>query len=164
MSHVQVVPPEPMSYKDKKKQNAFQNTWLQKRRLEWIDSQGGKCVKCGSVERLEVDHIERAGKTTHRIWSFSEKRRKEELKKCQVLCYYCHKQKTISEFKKPLVHGTNNGYNKHKCKCFECMEWMRQNSRRKRELKKKTIRDGVTGNTTDFESVILRSNRSLGTK
>lgn len=44
------------------------------------------------------------------------------------------------------------------------MEWMRQNSRRKRELKKNAFPGGVTGNTTDFESVVSRSNRDWGTK
>ena len=153
-----------MSYKDKKKQNTFQNTWLQKRRLEWIELQGGKCVKCGSIEKLEVDHINREDKVTHRVWSLSDERRKKELFKCQVLCHDCHKEKTISELSKPLVHGTSNGYCKHKCKCFYCMEWMRQNSRRKRELKKNAFPGGVTGNTTDFESVVSRSNRDWGTK
>lgn len=123
-----------MAYKNKKKQNNFQNEWIQARRFEWIALQGGKCVQCGSAENLEVDHINRQEKTLKpsQIWSRRKEVREVELLKCQVLCYHCHKIKTINEFTKPLVHGTLNGYRKHKCKCFDCMEWMREDSRRKR--------------------------------
>jgi uncharacterized protein YnzC (UPF0291/DUF896 family) len=47
---------------------------------------------------LQVDHINNKEKISHRIWSWSEKRRNEELAKCQALCLICHKEKTRSEF------------------------------------------------------------------
>ncbi|MEM1416560.1 MAG: HNH endonuclease [Myxococcota bacterium] len=55
---------------------------------------GKSCVKCGSVERLELDHIDPAQKVTHSIWSWSQARREAEIAKCQVLCRRCHKRKT----------------------------------------------------------------------
>jgi len=64
--------------------------------LEYL---GGKCVKCGATERLEFDHIKREGKkyeiSTRLTYNFDNL--KEELNKCQLLCYDCHKVKTISE-------------------------------------------------------------------
>ncbi len=43
-------------------------------RAEWIESQGGKCVLCSSVEDLEIDHVDRATKSFDiaRIWSRSK--------------------------------------------------------------------------------------------
>ena len=64
--------------------------------LEYL---GGKCVKCGSTERLEFDHIKREEKKydiTPKLTSNFDIL-KEELDKCQLLCYDCHKIKTKSE-------------------------------------------------------------------
>jgi len=67
--------------------------------LEYL---GGKCVVCGTTERLEFDHIKREGKK----YEISIKLTcnfdtiKEELDKCQLLCVDCHKIKTKSELTK----------------------------------------------------------------
>lgn len=74
---------------------AYQKSWIKNRRDQWI-AENGPC-KCGSDDRLQVDHIDPKTKTTHRIWSWSEERRKSELLKCQVLCYSCHKKKSAKE-------------------------------------------------------------------
>ena len=64
--------------------------------LEYL---GGKCVKCGTTHNLQFDHIKREGKK----YTITEKITnnftilKEELDKCQLLCYDCHKIKTKSE-------------------------------------------------------------------
>lgn len=56
---------------------------------------GGKCVRCGSVENLQFDHIDPTTKvnpvtrnnfTVENFW--------KEVKKCQLLCFDCHKLKT----------------------------------------------------------------------
>ena len=74
-----------------------QKAWYEKvvkgRRKDWIEA-NGPCAKCGSWDRLEVDHIDPSTKVSHNVWGWSETRRLEELAKCQVLCYSCHKEKT----------------------------------------------------------------------
>lgn len=66
------------------------------RRQEWF-KENGPCVDCGSWERLEVDHIDPSTKVNHAVWSWTEKRRIEELSKCAVRCYDCHKKKSVRE-------------------------------------------------------------------
>ena len=64
--------------------------------LEYL---GGKCVKCGTIHNLQFDHIKREGKKYEISAKLSYKfdNLKEELDKCQLLCYDCHKIKTKSE-------------------------------------------------------------------
>jgi hypothetical protein len=94
-----------MGYKDKDKQREYARIWMAKRRQDWIDSQGGKCVQCGSVDRLEVDHIDPSLKvwTPSNIWSRKQEDRDRELAKCQILCDKCHSIKNSEQW-----HDTNN--------------------------------------------------------
>jgi HNH endonuclease len=85
-----------MPYKDKSIQYRYQTARLCERRLKWL-AENGPCKQCGSLDRLEVDHIDPGKKSTHRIWSYSLEKRLAELSKCQVLCYSCHKKKSASE-------------------------------------------------------------------
>lgn len=87
-----------MPYKDKEQQRAYQREWCQRRRAEHLA--GESCVKCGSTDRLEIDHIEEHRKVSHRIWSWTDKRRQQELDKCQVLCHDCHQEKTSAYLSK----------------------------------------------------------------
>ena len=107
-----------MTFKDPDEQREYQRLWRAKRRAEWFADKS--CVKCRSVERLELDHIDRATKVSHSIWSWSQEKREAEISKCQVLCHDCHLGKTVYENTKPLEHGTINGYNVKKCKCSDC--------------------------------------------
>lgn len=103
------------------------NRYHQKKK-KFIDLFGGKCVKCESINRLEFDHINWKNKTFNisRLWSLAEKTVLEELKKCQLLCNDCHKEKN----KKDIIeirtgsteqpHGTYWRYRKHKCRCIAC--------------------------------------------
>jgi 5-methylcytosine-specific restriction endonuclease McrA len=88
-----------MPYEDKDKQREFQRNWVAKRRADWFSNKS--CVRCGSQEDLQIDHIDPKTKShllkslhNNAIWSWSEKRREDELAKCQVLCDPCHKEKT----------------------------------------------------------------------
>lgn len=67
---------------------AARNAWL---------AEHGPCVKCGSTERLELDHKDPATKIDHKVWTWSPTRRDVELAKCQVLCFICHRLKTNEE-------------------------------------------------------------------
>ncbi len=117
-----------MVYKDRAKRNEYQNHWLKERRRKWLANKG--CVVCGSVEELEIDHINPDTKVSHKIWSWAAERRAEELEKCQVLCVDCHREKT-SAWRATLahdleeMHGTCTGYTKFRCRCEECREWKR---------------------------------------
>lgn len=88
-----------MPYKDNDRRREYQRAWVRKNRQSWI-SNNGPCAACGSLENLEVDHIDRTKKETHKVWSWSKKRRDRELNKCQVLCETCHKEKTAKETSK----------------------------------------------------------------
>lgn len=121
-----------MGYKDIEKQRKFQRKRCARNRREWfIDKY---CVRCGSVEQLELDHINPKDKITHNVWSWSPQKRKEELAKCQVLCRDHHKEKTRKDMGYGLKHGTENGYGYYKCRCDECRlaNTVGQRSRRKK--------------------------------
>lgn len=85
---------------------------------------GKSCVRCGSTERLEVDHIDPSTKVTHTFWDYSEKKRAEELKKCQVLCRSCHLKKSATD--RGHIAGGRCGsrykYEVLKCRCDLCRE------------------------------------------
>jgi hypothetical protein len=85
-----------MPYSDPAKQAAYQAEWISKRRQVWI-LDNGPCEICGYSDKLQIDHIDPSSKLTHRIWSWTQKRRDEELKKCRVLCYKCHDTKSRTE-------------------------------------------------------------------
>lgn len=76
------------------------------RRAKWFE-ENGPCAKCGSWDNLELDHIDRTTKVTHAVWSWSEKKRSEELEKCQVLCCDCHRKKSVQECFDLGVYGAN---------------------------------------------------------
>jgi 5-methylcytosine-specific restriction endonuclease McrA len=108
-----------VGYKNKNQQREYQRQWIAKNRAKWI-SENGPCKKCGSSEKLEVDHRDPSSKINHNVWSWSEERRAVELKKCWVLCHKCHSQKTADE-RGRAEHGTNSKYTgPSKCRCNEC--------------------------------------------
>lgn len=92
-----------MPYKDKEQMRAYQRQWIADRRAQFFD---GKACECGSTDRLELDHIDPTKKVSHKIWSWSAAKREAELVKCQVLCYDCHKKKSIeANLKRFCVNG-----------------------------------------------------------
>jgi hypothetical protein len=107
-----------MPYKSRAEQSAFTLRRMKAIRDSWFA--GKCCVWCGSVERLELDHIDPSQKESHKIWGWSEVRRNAELSKCRVLCHRCHKQRSDGQMRKPLIHGTLTTYMSHKCRCTQC--------------------------------------------
>ena len=108
----------------------YMNRRYQKRKRAAIKALGGKCAKCGSRRRLQFDHRDRRKKkfTIGKfLVSVSEQKLKKELKKCQLLCWYCHNAKTQKELgrnlvktRNGLIHGSYAAYNIHKCRCNKC--------------------------------------------
>lgn len=106
-------------YADKETQRAYQNAWMQQRRQDWLNERG-PCVDCGSLNNLEVDHVDPTKKVTHRVWSWSEERRLAELEKCVPRCQSCHKSKTADFRKAQVQHGSYVMRYRHHCDCTEC--------------------------------------------
>jgi 5-methylcytosine-specific restriction endonuclease McrA len=128
-----------MPYKDPERQREYQRLRSAKTRADWLA--GRSCKVCGSIKRLEVDHIDPDKKVSHRVWSWSNQRREIELSKCQVLCHTHHVEKTNRDNgESVIVHGTNWGYIGYKCRCRPCTdahvkinnEWRWQTGRRKK--------------------------------
>ena len=131
-----------MPFKDHLKRNAYMREYHLKRyhrlRNLAILQLGGKCQSCGSVERLQLDHIDPKTKKFEVSVFLSVKLSdfEEELKKCQILCNRCHYLKTTLEQGKFLrgTHGTLTTYSHGKCRCQECKDVWNKHSR---EYKKK---------------------------
>jgi 5-methylcytosine-specific restriction endonuclease McrA len=89
-----------MAYTGEKKR-AYQRTWLAARRASYVAGQ--RCVHCGSLEKLELDHIDSTAKAaswSHAIWSWTKARLEAELAKCQWLCHVCHLKKSIADWRR----------------------------------------------------------------
>lgn len=84
-----------MPFKDSEQRRAFQRVWLARRRAEWFAA-NGPCVDCGSNDNLQLDHVDARSKVSHRVFSWSAKRRETELAKCVVRCRPCHCVKTVA--------------------------------------------------------------------
>ena len=100
----------------------YDREWIAARRTEFFANKS--CSSCGSKDDLQLDHIDRAEKVTHRIWSWSQERRSAEIEKCQVLCAACHKAKTKAENVIEYPCGTYGRYRKG-CRCSSCKEAVR---------------------------------------
>ena len=84
---------------NKEKVREQQRECSKERKSYCIEYLGGKCVECGTTHNLQFDHIKREGKkyTIAPKITYKFDNLKEELDKCQLLCYDCHKIKTKSE-------------------------------------------------------------------
>ena len=109
-----------MPYKDKEAKRKYQRVWMANRRKNWLNDKS--CIACGSIEQLEIDHVNPDEKWKHNFWSYSWKKIYSELEKCQVLCKPCHSSKTKVDLgaELPAEHGTHRAYNKKKCRCDVC--------------------------------------------
>lgn len=89
--------------RNKENYRQYLNTYMKKRwnkrRQLAITFLGGICVVCGADKNLEFDHIDPSTKvmTVARASSRSEDFFWNEVKKCQLLCNRCHKEKTRSD-------------------------------------------------------------------
>lgn len=109
----------------------------ERRRLEYIAQLGGCCVKCGSKDRLEFDHIDPSTKSfgvSDRMAGMAKDRLDAEVAKCQLLCIGCHFEKTlVDKGIERWKHGTLSGY--RYCRCPECKKAKSDHSRQARLLR-----------------------------
>lgn len=100
-----------------------------------LSTLGGQCVKCGSTEDLEFDHVDPATKsfTITAGWTRKLDLFMAELAKCQLLCQPHHLEKTKQE--KGVEHG-GGVWGKNKCPCDLCRlkrnEYLRNWKRKRR--------------------------------
>ncbi len=114
-----------MPYKNLEQQRQYQREWMAKRRLDYFFDKA--CVRCGSGDNLQLDHVDPTLKISHKIWSWSAEKREAELAKCQVLCEHCHLDKTRGD-EAVFIHlqgndecGTLAKYKgPFKCRCDLC--------------------------------------------
>lgn len=89
--------------RDIAKYNAYLNGYMKdrwtKRRTTAIQELGGICVRCGEDSNLEFDHIDPGTKVMSiaKASSRSELFFWAEVRKCQLLCKPCHKEKTAED-------------------------------------------------------------------
>lgn len=100
------------------------------RRALGLEMLGGKCLECGTTDRLEFDHIDPTTKlyTISAIYHYKLETLLTEIKKCQLLCKDCHIEKNIREQTgrkpdKPERHGTHNSYQIDGCRCDICKKF-----------------------------------------
>lgn len=135
-----------MAYTDRATQLEYQRRWIAARREKYVTLHGACCVKCGSGDRLEFDHVIPGSKIDHRIWSWAESRIQAELQKCQLLCRACHEAKTYAESgwtERP--HGTHAKYVKDGCRCHSCRAGHAAMKRQTvhRQALKKSVGNGI---------------------
>lgn len=118
-----------------------------KRRQELIILLGGKCVRCGSTENLEFDHIDPNTKEygISAILIHSWKKVLKEIKKCQLLCHACHLIKNKID-NGEARHGSLSMYRHHRCRCDACVNIWNKKCReysRKYKLKLKMAHSSI---------------------
>lgn len=126
--------------RDIAKQREYKRKWMAQRRYDFFKDK--KCTRCGSVDSLQLHHINPEEKEDHKIWSWREERRLTEIQKCEVLCRDCHVAHHVSLIPVP-DHGTLTRYQSYKCRCDLCRA---ENSRRELVRRKKIKEDkGLNG-------------------
>ena len=89
-----------------------------------IDLIGEGCVDCGSVDRLEFDHLRDKLFNIASLLSgeYSWGKIVTEVKKCELRCRHCHALKTCKGrgFIMGNPHGNISTYANLKCRCNEC--------------------------------------------
>jgi len=128
--------------RDREKYNAYHKEYqlnrYHERMVAAIESLGGKCVKCGSTQDLQLDHINPETKkfVISQVWSANEEKFRAELSKCQPLCVTCHKAKTKIESSKPDNHGSYWQYKKYGCRCQACCDGFKKQNKIYKERSK----------------------------
>jgi hypothetical protein len=123
-----------MPYADIEQQREYQRAWRDARRREFFVDKA--CAHCGSVDELELHHVDPAIKVSHKIWTWSAERRAAEIAKCIVLCNSCHQAETFARLREQAEErfpcGTAPAYRRG-CRCSDCREANRLRVRANRQ-------------------------------
>lgn len=110
---------------------------------------GGKCVRCGIINDLELDHIDPKTKsfTIAKMWNIRKELFDIEIKKCQLLCQQCHEAKTLLDKGQKSAKNTHGTLSSMRyCKCELCkkaksdynkLPWVKERKNERRRLKYK---------------------------
>lgn len=94
----------------------YRRSYYRKRKNEILNLLGNKCVNCGNVNNLEIDHINSFLKNfdiTTKLMHKSKDEINKELQNCQLLCHNCHVEKSKKDISKKLAGINNPFYDKH---------------------------------------------------
>ena len=123
--------------------NSYMKTYMlaryHKKMSEVKNKLGGKCVKCNSIENLQLDHVNPETKnfTIAKLWNSKKEVFDLEISKCQLLCKKCHEEKTLldlGQVSAKMTHGTVSSY--RYCKCKLCKKAVSEYKRAYRKKKK----------------------------
>ena len=123
------------------------------RRAQLIELLGGKCVRCGSVEQLEFDHIDprakafAVGSDMPRAWATLV----DEALKCQLLCRSCHLAKGVEDRPEPAHSYYRYWYYGYRCATCRAANARKSAIQRERKARAKVgmARFGTTPTTTN---------------
>lgn len=90
---------------DRKYHREYSRNYYHKRMTEIKNRLGGRCVFCGSIENLEIHHLDPSTKQysiSKKVLSIKYDNLNEELNKCVLLCHTCHKSVSQKQTKKRL--------------------------------------------------------------
>jgi hypothetical protein len=121
--------------KDKEARRTYMKKYMKERRdnrrKELHEKFGNKCIKCGSAENLQFDHIDPKTKVDTIANLIDGPLLEPELKKCQLLCAKCHEEKTRNDLGQQSARETHGTVSSHRyCRCHLCRaahaEYMRE--------------------------------------
>ncbi len=129
----------------------YKREWIANRRAKFFSDKS--CVFCGSVDRLELDHVDPKLKVSSCVWSWTLGRRLEEIAKCRVLCRDCHSARHAKERRRPAKCGTASGYRRG-CRCADCTKYQTDRMARYHTCnpRKKSLRGDPLGTEPDCQS------------
>ena len=110
----------------REKYNIWRRKVYKQRREEYFADK--VCIKCGSGTFLEIHHVEKHKKISHKIWMWSKDRREKELKKCVVLCDTHHNRHHAEEKKNAKSQGIlKKAGDKHRSPFRKAQHQLRKN-------------------------------------
>lgn len=127
-----------VDYYTPEQRRAYMAAYREQRMTEARERLGGRCVVCGTTERLEFDHIDPTTKVkpVTQMQHASKAKFFAEVQKCQLLCWEHHVEKSRAEgsfrrhVNQPIKHGTLYAYDRRGCRCDECKEVKRRSRKR----------------------------------